>query len=88
MKYLYIYLLLINAAGLLIMRADKRKAIQKARRIPERVLLAVAALGGSVGCLLGMQRFRHKTRHPRFTVGIPLILVLQLMLAALLRYHL
>lgn len=88
MKYLSIYLLLINAIGLLIMRSDKRKAIKNAWRIPESTLLAVAALGGSVGCLLGMQLFRHKTKHPKFTVGVPLILALQLLLAVALWYYL
>lgn len=77
MKYLMIYLLLINAVGFVLMLADKRKAIKNRWRIPERVLFSVAVLGGSVGCLLGMYTFRHKTKHLTFTLGIPLILALQ-----------
>lgn len=72
-----IYLLIINAAGMLFMLADKKKAQKGAWRIPEKVLLSVAVVGGSLGCILGMQLFRHKTRHPRFSVGLPLILSVQ-----------
>lgn len=74
MKYLYIYLLLINAVGWLIMLIDKRKAKKKAWRIPEATLMTVAAIGGSLGSLIGMYQFRHKTKHKKFTVGIPLLL--------------
>lgn len=81
MKYFFIYLLLINAFGLLIMLADKRKAIKKAWRIPEATLITVSVIGGSIGVLAGMQLFRHKTKHPKFTVGVPLILALQLLAA-------
>jgi uncharacterized membrane protein YsdA (DUF1294 family) len=81
MKYFLLYLLLINAAGFLLMRIDKRKAIKNHWRIPERTLMLVAALGGSIGSLLGMYTFRHKTKHLKFTLGIPVILVLQLLLA-------
>ncbi len=81
-----IYLLLINAAGCLLMRADKKRAIQKRWRISEATLMTVAAIGGSIGTLLGMRLFRHKTRHPKFTVGVPLILVAQLLLAGFLVY--
>lgn len=81
MKYFFIYLLLINAFGLLIMLADKRKAIKKAWRIPEATLMTVSVIGGSIGVLAGMQLFRHKTKHPKFTVGVPLILALQLLAA-------
>ena len=74
---LLVSLFLMNAAGFLVMFADKRGHW----RIPERTLLLIAALGGSLGSLLGMYLFHHKTRHPKFTVGIPLILVLQIFLA-------
>lgn len=80
MEYLVLYLFLINAAGFLIMLADKHKAQKKAWRIPEATLMGVAAIGGSLGVLLGMYRFRHKTKHPKFTVGVPLLLVLHTML--------
>ena len=81
MKYFLIYLLLINALGFLLMRIDKWKAKHNRWRIPEATLMGVAALGGSVGSLLGMYTVRHKTRHLKFTVGIPLILVAQIFAA-------
>jgi uncharacterized membrane protein YsdA (DUF1294 family) len=87
-KALMIYLLLINAAGYLLMRTDKKKAQKGAWRIPEATLMAVAAAGGSFGSLLGMYNFRHKTKHPKFTVGIPLILVAQVVAAGLVIHYL
>ena len=80
MKYLWIYLLIINALGFLLMRIDKQKAIRGRWRIPEATLMAVAALGGSIGSLLGMSTFRHKTKHIKFTAGIPAILIAQILL--------
>ena len=74
MKYLLLYLLLINAAGLVLMLADKIKAQNGAWRISELTLMLTAALGGSVGVHMGMYLFRHKTRHPKFTLGVPAIL--------------
>lgn len=82
MKYFLIYLLIVNAAGFLLMLVDKYKARKKLWRIPEATLFTAAALGGSIGCLMGMYAVRHKTRHLHFTLGIPLILVLQLVLVA------
>ena len=81
MKYFLIYLLLINALGFLLMLIDKWKAKHNRWRIPEATLMWVAALGGSIGSLAGMYTVRHKTKHPKFTVGIPLILVAQIALA-------
>lgn len=80
MKYLLMYLLTVNALGFILMLADKLKATRNLWRIPEATLIAVSALGGSIGSLLGMYTFRHKTKHPKFTIGIPLILVLQVVL--------
>lgn len=76
-----LYLVIINAAAFLLMRADKLKARRGAWRIPESTLMGVAAIGGSVGALIGMYRFRHKTRHVKFILGIPLILIAQIALA-------
>ncbi len=73
-----IYLLLINALGFALMCIDKYKARRNLWRIPEATLFAVALLGGSLGCLLGMCAVRHKTRHIRFTLGMPLIMGLQI----------
>ncbi len=73
-----LYLLIINALGFLLMLADKQKARKNRWRIPEATLMTVAALGGSAGSLLGMYTVRHKTRHLKFTLGIPLILSVQI----------
>ncbi len=81
MKYFLLYLLLINAVGFVLMLIDKWKAKHNRWRIPEATLMTVAALGGSVGSLLGMYTVRHKTKHIKFTVGIPLILIAQTALA-------
>ena len=72
------YLVLINAAALLFMLSDKQKARRGGWRIPERTLLAVAVLGGSIGAIAGMYLFRHKTRHLKFSLGLPLILAVQI----------
>ena len=66
------------------MLADKLKAKKKKWRIPEATLMTVAAVGGSIGSLAGMYTFRHKTRHPKFTIGIPVILAPQIVLATVL----
>ncbi len=84
MRLLAIYLTLINALGLVLMYLDKQYSRKKMWRIPERTLMTVAALGGSLGSLVGMYLFRHKTKHRKFTVGVPLFLILHLALLALL----
>lgn len=84
MKPLLVYLILINALGFFLMLADKRKARKKKWRIPEATLMAVALLGGSLGSWLGMYTFRHKTRHMKFVLGVPGILILQILLAVFL----
>ena len=81
MKYLYAYLVIINAVGFLIMLIDKRKAQKNLWRISERSLMSIAVFGGSVGVLLGMYAFRHKTKHLRFTIGVPVILSVQILIA-------
>jgi uncharacterized membrane protein YsdA (DUF1294 family) len=73
----------MNLAGLFAMGIDKEKAKKRAWRIPERTLFLISLLGGSVGTWLGMYLFRHKTKHWYFVVGMPAILILQLVLAAL-----
>lgn len=74
------YLLLINALALVLMLVDKYKARKNLWRIPEATLLTVAALGGSLGAIAGMYLFRHKTRKPKFSLGLPAILVAQILL--------
>lgn len=78
MRYFLFYLLLINMVAFLLMWMDKRKAVRRRWRIPEATLLVAAALGGSIGALLGMYMFRHKTKHKKFTLGVPAILIIQL----------
>lgn len=81
MKFLYLYLLIINALGFLLMLVDKYKARNGLWRIPEATLMGVAALGGSIGSLIGMYLVRHKTQHPKFTMGIPALLIVQIVIA-------
>ena len=76
---MHIYPLAVNALGLLIMHYDKYLAQNNKWRIPEKTLLGIAAIGGSVGCILGMYSARHKTRKPKFAIGLPVIFVLQLL---------
>lgn len=77
MKLLLVYLFLINAAGFLLMLVDKYNARKKLGRIPERTLMAVTAIGGALGSLLGMYLLRHKTKHLKFTLWVPLLFFLQ-----------
>ena len=72
------YLILMNLIAFALYGIDKRRAKQGAWRISEYTLLLVALLGGSLGALLGMRYFLHKTRHRKFRYGVPLILLLQL----------
>ena len=83
-ELLLLYLLIINALGFALMLADKYKARKNLWRIPESTLMLIAVLGGSVGSLLGMYTVRHKTKHRKFTLGIPAILLAQLVLVAVL----
>ena len=84
MRVLIYYLLGINLLTFFIYGIDKWKARRDKWRVPEATLLMLAALGGSVGALLGMSVFHHKTKHKKFLIGVPLILLAQLALAYLL----
>ena len=77
-RLILLYLLIVNAIAFILMLADKRMAQKNLWRIPEATLLLSAAIGGSIGSLAGMYTFRHKTRHPKFAVGIPLLLLLHI----------
>lgn len=81
LRFLGYALLAMNALGFALMCLDKLFAKNHQRRIPEATLLLLAALGGSAGSLLGMYLVRHKTKHPKFYIGIPLILAAQIALA-------
>ena len=80
---LIIYLFLINAVAFFLMLADKQKAKKKKWRISEATLFGSAIIGGSIGALLGMYIFRHKTRNPKFSNGIPVVLLMQIALSIL-----
>lgn len=75
------YLIGINVLTFLLYGIDKWRAQRDRWRIPEDTLIWLAIVGGSIGALLGMYLFRHKTRHRKFTIGIPVILAVQLVLA-------
>lgn len=82
---LALWLVLINVITFFVFGADKLQARRKekkesVRRVPEKTLFLLSALGGSVGALLGMRVFRHKTLHRAFRFGVPLILALQIIL--------
>ncbi len=78
------YLIATNLIGFALMGIDKYKAKKRAFRIPEATLFIVAIIGGSIGSIIGMYAFRHKTRHWYFVYGMPAILILQILLIALL----
>ena len=82
-KYIVIYFIIINIFAFLAMFIDKRKAQKGKWRIPENTLLLLALIGGSIGAMVGMYTFRHKTKKLRFTIGFPVILILQIILGIL-----
>jgi len=88
MKYFVLYLLAVNLAAFAVFGWDKLMAKWQKRRVPEKTLFLLAGLLGSVGAWLGMQIFRHKTKHTSFVVGIPAILVAQMAAIAAVWYFL
>ena len=82
-KNIVSYIVMINLVAFALMGIDKHKAKKRAFRIPEATLFLVAIIGGSIGSILGMYAFRHKTRHFIFVYGMPLILILQIILIVL-----
>lgn len=79
MKITVWYIVLSNLAAFLAYGIDKKRAREHKWRIPERRLFMLALIGGSAGALAGMYLFRHKTRKPRFVIGVPVILAVQLL---------
>lgn len=75
------YLAAVNVVAFAVYGADKRRAKKERRRVPEKTLFLLAAIGGSLGAWAGMYAFRHKTRHWYFVWGIPAILAAQMALA-------
>lgn len=78
-QYLTGYLIFINMIAFIIFGIDKWKAVHDRWRISEKLLFILAMIGGSVGAILGMRFFHHKTKHKSFTIGIPVILILQVL---------
>ena len=84
--YIIIYLVIINVITFVVYGIDKWKAKKAKWRIRESTLLGLAAIGGSIGALLAMKILRHKTLHPQFKYGVPLILVAQIAIGAAIGY--
>ena len=79
MLYFIIYILIINLISFLSMFIDKKLSIKKKRRISEKTLFSLALLFGSIGSIVGMYSFRHKTKHLTFTIGMPIILIFNIL---------
>ena len=75
-----IYIFAVNVLGFALMGIDKSRAKKRGFRIPEATLFVVAIIGGSIGTIIGMFTFRHKTRHWYFLYGLPVILIIQIAL--------
>ncbi len=80
-QFILVYLVVMSVVTFFVYGIDKWKAQHKRWRIPESVLLGLAAVGGSVGAWLGMQVWHHKTQHKKFKYGVPAIFVAQVALA-------
>lgn len=83
-EYIIIYLLAVNIVAFLLYGLDKQKARMNRWRISERVLIMAAVAGGSVGAYAGMKMFSHKTKKPKFYLGVPVIILLQTVLGIIL----
>ena len=79
-KIVLIYLLIINVLGFLAMGIDKHKAKMGNRRIPENTLFGFTFLGGGIGTIAGIYVFHHKTQKKKFTIGMPFILILEILI--------
>lgn len=85
---LLLYILGVNLATFILMGVDKRKSKNQAWRIPERTFWGLSIIGGAIGSLLGMKVYRHKTKHRLFTMGMPIIIIIQLLLFLYIIYSL
>lgn len=83
MKLIYGIIVVMNVLGFTLMGFDKLKAKNKAWRVPEINFFIIALFGGALGVFLGMQTFRHKTRHFSFVFGIPVLFVLNILMTYL-----
>ena len=85
MKYIIIYVIAINLIAFLAMYIDKRRARNASWRIKESTLFTLVLLGGGIGGIAGMYTFRHKTKKLKFTIGLPTILILEIILVVYLK---
>lgn len=86
LKNILIYLLVINLIGFYMMWSDKRKAKKGKWRIPEQTLFIVTAIGGGIGTIAGMYTFRHKTQKLKFTIGLPALVILEIVAIIYIRF--
>lgn len=74
------YLIAVNITEFLLFGMDKRRAIRGEWRVPESTLLSLAILGGAIGGIIGMRIFHHKTKHPKFYIGMPAVLIMEIII--------
>ena len=86
LKNILLYLLIINLIGFFMMWSDKRRAKWGKWRIPEQTLFIVTALGGGIGTITGMYTFRHKTKKLKFTIGLPALVILEIVAIIYIKY--
>ncbi|SMB85045.1 Uncharacterized membrane protein YsdA, DUF1294 family [Desulfonispora thiosulfatigenes DSM 11270] len=79
-KYISYYLICINILAFIVSGLDKKAAIQHKRRVREKTLFYLALIGGSVGLIVSIYYFRHKTKHKSFTLGVPIIIIVQMLI--------
>ena len=85
MKYVVSYLIIINFISFILVAIDKRKAIKNRYRISEKTFFIFSFIGGSLGTLLGMFQFHHKTKKLKFLIGIPILLLFNILVLYLIK---
>ena len=85
-KNIIIYLIVINLIGILIMFLDKQKAKKDEWRISEKTIFVITMLGGGIGTIAGMYAFRHKTKKLKFIIGLPVLVILEIILVIYLKF--
>lgn len=85
--YIYAYLVVVNGVAFALFGVDKLKAAIRRWRIPEATLMTFAFIGGSVGAFAGMKVFHHKTRKPKFAIGVPLFFIMHVLIAGYIAYR-
>ena len=83
---IFLLFVVLNLVAFIAYGVDKYKAVKNKWRVPESSLILLAVMGGSLGALLGMKTFHHKTKHPKFFIGVPAIIIFQTALIAFITY--